>query len=139
MKLNINILFIVVQVAGIFAAAAAADVRADHPLGHKRAGVQSLAPMSAADLILAAANVNLLASRGAHQDACHYNAPYGCSDGYCWKSCGPRGSGQWCWLAANNGVGAWIKCTTFHQCNLNLNFGCGKNCKQGSKACGCSC
>ncbi|KAF5177532.1 hypothetical protein FRX31_032882 [Thalictrum thalictroides] len=164
MKLNIIILFIAVQLAGIFAAAIsnsaaecgslavmstkhlpasinAADVRkcADHPLGHKRSGVQSLAPMSNDDLIVAAANVNLLASGEVQADACYYDAPYGCSNGYCWKDCGPAGRGQWCWLAANGGAGDWTKCSTYDQCRVVPGADCGRNCKQGSNACGCNC
>ncbi|KAL5697302.1 hypothetical protein ACHQM5_030854 [Ranunculus cassubicifolius] len=116
------------------------DVRtcADHPLGHHRSGVQSLAPMRKADLSVAATNANRVGSGMVQPDKCYYKAPYGCSDGYCWKACGPGGSGQWCWLAANNGVGNWIKCSTYEQCSLG-GAGCGKNCRPGSHSCGCSC
>ncbi|KAL5725714.1 hypothetical protein ACHQM5_008830 [Ranunculus cassubicifolius] len=159
MKATVIIFFIVIQLAGIFAARisntasakcgslgvmstdnlpegiTSAYIRpcADHPLGHKRAGVQSLAPMSKADLASRMVQVQ--------PDACYYDAPYGCTDGYCWASCGRRGSGQWCWLAINQGVGAWLKCSSFQQCagSAAANSGCGQNCKEGSKACGCSC
>ncbi|KAL5697303.1 hypothetical protein ACHQM5_030855 [Ranunculus cassubicifolius] len=155
MKVIVSILFIVVQLAESFAAPVSdsaskcgslgvmssnnlpeginpADVRtcADHPLGRNRSGVQSLAPMSNADLSVAATNTD--------PDACYYKAPYGCSDGYCWKSCGPGGSGQWCWLAAGGGAGQWVKCSTYEQCSLG-GADCGRNCKPGSHSCGCSC
>ncbi|KAF5180909.1 kinase domain protein [Thalictrum thalictroides] len=171
MKLNIiSILFIAVHLVGVFAASDisnsaaeycgslgvtstedlpasinAADVRicADHPLGHKRSGVQSLAPMSNADLTAAAANNanNFLAFRGIHLDACFFEAPFGCSNGFCWRVCGPAGSGQWCWIASNGGAGDWTKCSSYLDCrDKNApSFDCGRNCKQGSKACGCSC
>ncbi|KAL5725715.1 hypothetical protein ACHQM5_008831 [Ranunculus cassubicifolius] len=157
MKAILSILFISIQLAGIYAAisnnAAAkcgflgvmsnndlpegitsADIRtcADHPLGHRRTGVQSLAPMSEADFV----------SRMGQPDACYFAAPYGCSNGYCWSSCGDSGRGKWCWLATNRGAGDWLKCTTHQQCdqrNAAANSYCGVNCKAGSKACDCSC
>ncbi|KAL5698475.1 hypothetical protein ACHQM5_029507 [Ranunculus cassubicifolius] len=95
--------------------------------------------MSNANLAEAAINAFYLASRITKLGACYYESPYGCSDGYCWSSCGPSGSGQWCWLASNDGIGDWLKCAYFTQC---VNVGtstCGKNCQAGSKACGCSC
>ncbi|KAL8810444.1 MAG: hypothetical protein Q9200_002571 [Gallowayella weberi] len=45
---------------------------------------------------------------------CWFGASYGCSKGYCWKSCGTRG--QWCWLATNNGAGPWFKCSNDQMC-----------------------
>ncbi|KAL5698476.1 hypothetical protein ACHQM5_029508 [Ranunculus cassubicifolius] len=95
---------------------------------------------------LAEANVNAFyrTSRILQLGACRYDAPYGCTGGYCWAYCPPLGAGQWCWLAADNGYGAWLRCATWDQCNVQgsasvYNPSCGNNCQQGSNACGCSC
>ncbi|OQE18681.1 hypothetical protein PENSTE_c017G07071 [Penicillium steckii] len=59
----------------------------------------------------------------------------GCSaHGYCYKSSGQPGSGEWCWTAKNNGFGSWIGCNTVDDCSEG--DGCGAG---GCKACGCSC
>lgn len=41
---------------------------------------------------------------------CYHDAPFGCTDGYCWKQCGVAGSGQWVSLAAHHS-----RCYPFHQ------------------------
>ncbi|UPX19194.1 uncharacterized protein EKO05_0009463 [Ascochyta rabiei] len=69
--------------------------------------------------------------------ACYSGAPYGCDKGYCWKICGD--GGQWCWTALGDGGGAWRTCSVWSQCSDSQDHKCGKNCKEGSKACGCSC
>ncbi|KAH9882683.1 hypothetical protein J1614_000919 [Plenodomus biglobosus] len=67
--------------------------------------------------------------------ACWWDAPLGCTDGYCWKSCG--NPGEWCWTAYNNGVGDWARCGRAGDCQAS--DACGQGCKSGDKACGCSC
>lgn len=58
---------------------------------------------------------------------CWYGKYYGCSDGWCYSKCGQPG--QWCWLAANRGEGAWLKCTNDNQCSpKNTGVGCGSRC-----------
>ncbi|KAL8815161.1 MAG: hypothetical protein Q9223_005680 [Gallowayella weberi] len=47
-------------------------------------------------------------------ERCWYGSPYGCSNGFCYRSCGS--AGEWCWLAANNGNGAWLTCGSDNQC-----------------------
>ncbi len=67
---------------------------------------------------------------------CWYGAPYGCSKGYCWKSCSQVG--DWCWLASNDGNGGWLGCSNDNHCAPASTQGsaCGKgNCHD----CGCSC
>ncbi|KAK4169893.1 hypothetical protein QBC43DRAFT_329466 [Cladorrhinum sp. PSN259] len=67
---------------------------------------------------------------------CYYGAPFGCSKGYCWKQCGPSGSGQWCWTATNGGYGDWSSCSNNQQCSEAQACGIGGS---DCKACGCSC
>ncbi|KAK0712213.1 hypothetical protein B0T21DRAFT_352453 [Apiosordaria backusii] len=71
---------------------------------------------------------------------CYYDKPYGCGRGNrCFQQCGVSGSGQWCWLAANHGMGDWVGCSLDEQCNsVNTDWGCGVG-GQDCKACGCSC
>ena len=114
------------------------DIRmcADHPLGRNRtldeAEGASLAPVDPNDAHVLArtpSSLNTLEER-----SCNYKAPYGCSGGYCWKSCGKNG--VWCWTASKGGVGAWAKCSKFEDCGtVGIYFGCGKACA----SCGCSC
>lgn len=122
-----------------------AEVRTclEHPLkgAHERhAG--SLAPLdnaqieaavSAYDRRLASAPTPELGALEAR--ACYYEAPYGCSDGYCWKACGSAGDGKWCWTANNLGWGSWITCHTYNDCG-STTYSCGQG---GCDACGCSC
>ncbi|KAK1993560.1 hypothetical protein LX36DRAFT_615676 [Colletotrichum falcatum] len=71
--------------------------------------------------------------------SCYYNAPYGCSGGYCWKTCGDPGDGKWCWTATNGGLGSWNQCSTYVDCSTNsITAGCGKGCLKPG-VCGCSC
>ncbi|CRG83198.1 hypothetical protein PISL3812_00548 [Talaromyces islandicus] len=66
---------------------------------------------------------------------CWTGAPVGCSkNGYCYKSCGASGSGEWCWTALNGGLGDWKVCNSDEDCSSNDDCGAG-NCKE----CGCSC
>ncbi|KAH7027953.1 uncharacterized protein B0I36DRAFT_433113 [Microdochium trichocladiopsis] len=67
---------------------------------------------------------------------CYHDAPFGCTDGYCWKQCGATGSGQWCWTAGNGGFGEWIGCSTNQQCNQQQDCGVGPG---DCGSCGCSC
>ncbi|KAI1460256.1 hypothetical protein F4805DRAFT_454683 [Annulohypoxylon moriforme] len=100
------------------------DVRkcAKHPLGNSRVkGEGSLAPEDGTD------DAATLQAR-----ECYYDAQYGCTDGYCWKSCGQPG--QWCWAAQGDGTGPWVQCASYKDCGTQ--FACGKGC--GEK-CGCSC
>ncbi|OAA70175.1 hypothetical protein LEL_09991 [Akanthomyces lecanii RCEF 1005] len=109
---------------------------ADHPLGRNRTldvtGGASLAPWSEGE---SASDNNPLQSR-----ACKREAPYGCADGYCWKACGDKRKGYWCWTAGNWGKGGWNKCKRWQNCQPNddANFGCGRNCRRPG-VCGCSC
>jgi hypothetical protein len=64
--------------------------------------------------------------------ACETKAPYGCSDGYCWKVCG--GAGEWCWTAANGGFGDWLTCNQWNDCGT-VTYACSRLCD----SCGCSC
>ncbi|PTB41692.1 hypothetical protein M441DRAFT_192721 [Trichoderma asperellum CBS 433.97] len=74
--------------------------------------------------------------RHLNERSCYFEAPYGCSRGWCWKAC-DQGSGKWCWAAANSGYGSWKKCTTYADCGTdNSAFGCGRLC---GVQCGCSC
>lgn len=71
-----------------------------------------------------------------HKRDCWFDAPVGCSKGYCWKTCGARGSGKWCWTAENEGYGDWISCNTDEDCSAAAACGVGgKDCT----ACGCDC
>ncbi|KAJ8095358.1 hypothetical protein PM082_023128 [Marasmius tenuissimus] len=77
------------------------DVRkcADHPLGGKprqNAQWESLAPMESN----LSNRSSIIDARAAQK--CEYDAPYGCSGGYCWSTCGVAGSGTWCWTAAGD-------------------------------------
>lgn len=72
---------------------------------------------------------------GRAAQACWWDAPLGCTNGYCWKSCGK--AGEWCWTAYNNGVGDWARCERAEDCNSEE--ACGQGCKEGDKSCGCSC
>ncbi|RBR25332.1 uncharacterized protein FIESC28_01769 [Fusarium coffeatum] len=115
---------------------------ADHPMGRNRtldpAEGASLAPMTEEEDLepdtTPAAGASLFEER-----ACYYKAPYGCSRGYCWKSCGKSRSGQWCWTASAGGGGPWNKCDKFEDCGTNrITQACGNSCWV-SRACGCSC
>ncbi|PGH06088.1 hypothetical protein AJ79_06622 [Helicocarpus griseus UAMH5409] len=65
---------------------------------------------------------------------CWYKEPVGCTDGWCWKTCGEGGSGKWCWTAAADGNGDWLKCNAASDCSAAAACGVG-NCD----ACGCDC
>ncbi|KAG7090593.1 hypothetical protein E1B28_009698 [Marasmius oreades] len=109
----------------------ASDVRkcADHPIKHedRRKTWESLAPF---DNTTAAST---LTTR--NDDACYYDAPSGCSGGYCWKACGTPGDGKWCWTAAGDGSGKWLTCKSYAECNPKASCGKGIGCA----SCGCSC
>lgn len=64
--------------------------------------------------------------------ACWWGKSAGCTDGYCWKSCGSRG--EWCWTAINSGYGDWQTCSSDSNCKTSMACGRG-DCKK----CGCSC
>ncbi|POR32174.1 Uncharacterized protein TPAR_07615 [Tolypocladium paradoxum] len=122
------------------------DVRkcADHPLGRDRdlatasmptTGDLSSAPAAADNLPAEttpndAGNSGLTALEGR---ACEKAAQFGCSKGYCWKTCG--NNGEWCWTARNGGSGSWYTCNSWHECGTEDSYACGKFCS----SCGCSC
>ncbi|KAB2571286.1 hypothetical protein DBV05_g10042 [Lasiodiplodia theobromae] len=119
--------------------ALAGEVRkcADHPLGNNRPfGGTSLAPLDDSDDFDDSddsgnsTDVSADAS-GLQARDCWYGSEYGCTDGYCWKTCGD--GGRWCWTANNGGNGPWRTCASWRDCKKK--FDCGKNCK----SCGCSC
>lgn len=119
MKL-INLLFTAVQIA----VALSAD-----PSGRASPQNDGRGTIDATDL---AKRENILEAR-----ACWNGAAYGCSrDGYCWRKCGS--AGEWCWLAADNGSGPWLKCVDKNQCAPGAigTASCGKG---DCDACGCSC
>ncbi|KAK2592410.1 hypothetical protein QQS21_009893 [Conoideocrella luteorostrata] len=112
---------------------AASDVRmcAEHPLGRNRsldpAKGASLAPLENGDKTVLDNPLNSPDKR-----ACYTKAPYGCSGGYCWKSCGNKG--EWCWTAGAWGAGSWAKCKRFQDCGTGgINFGCGKEAPYDSR------
>ncbi|KAM0271112.1 hypothetical protein ACHAQH_009199 [Verticillium albo-atrum] len=100
---------------------------ADHPNGHDRIldpeQGASLSPMP--DGAVAVADTTSVPSSFAlGERACYTSAPYGCSGGYCWKSCGNKAKGEWCWTAANGGLGAWKTCGRWQDCGEgSINFG----------------
>ncbi|KAK2764264.1 hypothetical protein FQN54_008956 [Arachnomyces sp. PD_36] len=109
----------------------------NHPLGRERHLERaSLAPKEAderepSEMGWSPNNSNGLETL--EQRACEHDAPYGCSDGYCWKVCG--GAGEWCWTAANGGLGDWLTCSQWNDCGQHTYF-CGRGfCDD----CGCSC
>ncbi|KAJ5976201.1 hypothetical protein N7481_009908 [Penicillium waksmanii] len=108
-----------------------ADVRkcVEHPHGHDRGDLNagSLAPFGDEEKKNPTSS---LTERAA--DACYNAAPYGCSKGYCWASCGDKG--EWCWTARKGGYGAWYTCKTFHDCGYT-----GYSCGRGGVSGGCSC
>ncbi|EPS45141.1 hypothetical protein H072_924 [Dactylellina haptotyla CBS 200.50] len=122
------------------------DVRkcADHPLGrHRDLKNASLAPMNAEFIKRSQNNPEITADTviatlfGRKASKCYYGAPYGCTDSYCWKSCGANG--EWCWTASSGGLGQWKACSSFRDCSDSPGFACGAGCSGKSKACGCSC
>ncbi|KAK6533668.1 hypothetical protein TWF694_002601 [Orbilia ellipsospora] len=124
----------------------ASDVRrcADHPLGRDRdLKNASLAPMDAEFTKRSQNNGEMTADTviahlsGRSAQACFFGAPYGCTKGFCWKSCGKNG--EWCWTANQGGLGQWQACSTFGDCAPSSNYACGAGCTGKSKACGCSC
>ncbi|KAI1379484.1 hypothetical protein F4677DRAFT_464780 [Hypoxylon crocopeplum] len=104
----------------------------NHPLkSHSRVkGRGSLAPMGAAGVLEGTGYDN--ATSLIQPRDCRYDAPFGCADGYCWKSCG--NPGEWCWTARNQGLGAWYTCNPYQDCGSDT-YDCGRNCDK----CGCSC
>ncbi|OAA49718.1 hypothetical protein ISF_09421 [Cordyceps fumosorosea ARSEF 2679] len=66
---------------------------------------------------------------------CWYGQPVGCNrHGYCYKSCGPPGTGMWCWTAQRDGFGPWERCSKGSDCSGTMGCGAG-----GCKGCGCGC
>lgn len=61
--------------------------------------------------------------------ACWWGPPwFGCSDNYCWTSCGDyTKDGSWCWLAINYGKGEWARCSVSSQCEVG-GLACGGRC-----------
>ncbi|KAL6858135.1 hypothetical protein ACO1O0_005588 [Amphichorda felina] len=139
MKFTI-VTLLALNAAGVFASPAAKDVCGDLgvmevDLSNLPEGVDPTKIRTCADHPSKLSSENeenspLLAKRD-----CWYGKTPGCSkDGWCYKSCGDAGSGQWCWAAENGGLGDWISCSSDSQCSQNM--ACGKgNCD----ACGCSC
>ncbi|KAI2603099.1 uncharacterized protein GGS25DRAFT_79978 [Hypoxylon fragiforme] len=66
---------------------------------------------------------------------CWYGKPSGCTNGYCWKSCG---NGPWCWTARSGGFGDWYTCSKDSDCKTA--YACGQVAGDGKcDSCGCSC
>ncbi|KAF2142699.1 uncharacterized protein K452DRAFT_307639 [Aplosporella prunicola CBS 121167] len=107
----------------------AANVRkcANHPLGRNRPLAEtSLGPMEDS-------NDTSVEAPSLQARDCWFGAEYGCTKGYCWRTCGTVGKGTWCWTASDGGTGPWYTCKTYSDCNKSQP--CGKNCDK----CGCSC
>ncbi|KAG7090592.1 hypothetical protein E1B28_009697 [Marasmius oreades] len=110
----------------------ASDVRkcADHPIKHedRRKTWESLAPFDHVDT-----STGTLTTR--NENVCDYDAPSGCSGGYCWKTCeaGTPDEGKWCWTAAGDGSGNWLTCKSYADCSVNA------SCGIGCASCGCRC
>ncbi|THU83523.1 hypothetical protein K435DRAFT_871193 [Dendrothele bispora CBS 962.96] len=75
---------------------------------------------------------------------CWFGKPVGCTNGFCWKTCGNKGDGSWCWTASNKGTctgcGEWFTCSKDSDCNANMP--CGQDdptTPQKCDDCGCSC
>lgn len=117
---------------------------ADHPLGRNR----TLDPEKGASVKMIDDDEGDLADPDTtpapslhpfEQMACYTKASMGCSGGYCWKQCGNKIKGEWCWTANAFGAGAWRTCKRWQDCDTNnLRFGCGKGCLKPF-VCGCSC
>lgn len=96
----------------------------------------------AGDLIEAAKNSpeSNLDPNPKEKRACWYGDKYGCSDGYCYRVCGEKDDGNWCWVAIGGGNGPWLRCTIRNQCAPDavpaVSLGCGTG---ECDACGCSC
>ncbi|KAL1613955.1 hypothetical protein SLS54_010165 [Diplodia seriata] len=159
MKLNIRIMYAMTIFTPVFSAAISdaaaecgslgvmsldnlpegvdpADVRkcADHPLGSDPSmGESSVAPVvDESDGIAADANNDT--SPNLQARACWFGAArYGCTDGYCWKTCGS--GGKWCWTAKKGGIGEWYTCGNYRDCKEKWACGKGRDCD----SCGCSC
>ncbi|KAI0160970.1 hypothetical protein GGR52DRAFT_154080 [Hypoxylon sp. FL1284] len=65
---------------------------------------------------------------------CWYGKPFGCTEGYCWKSCG---DGPWCYTAHNDGFGDWYTCKSDKDCLES--YPCGQKAGGDCASCGCSC
>jgi len=67
---------------------------------------------------------------------CWYGKPFGCSKGYCYKTCGDAGS--WCWMADTQ-TKQWVGCGDDDRCRKEFLRG-RADCNLGPcKDCGCSC
>ncbi|KAI1774997.1 hypothetical protein F4818DRAFT_451936 [Hypoxylon cercidicola] len=67
------------------------------------------------------------------RDCWHGTKCFGCTEGYCWKTCG---DGPWCYTAYNDGSGDWYTCKSDGDCQESY------PCSQavgGGASCGCSC
>ncbi|RAL15150.1 uncharacterized protein BO97DRAFT_240129 [Aspergillus homomorphus CBS 101889] len=81
----------------------------NHPLGRNRQVKDaSLAPLDDAmnpSILTTNPAISAVETRSEtcvlEERACYKDAPYGCSGGYCWKTCGRRvvldGQEGWCW------------------------------------------
>ncbi|KAL7900570.1 hypothetical protein HDV63DRAFT_369092 [Trichoderma sp. SZMC 28014] len=108
---------------------------AKHPQGRNR----TLDLSEGASLPPALANNQSIANNSGaghlNKRSCEFTAPYGCSRGWCWKTCDQ--GGKWCWTAEGGGYGPWRKCASYTDCGTDdATFGCGQAC---GKQCGCSC
>ncbi|KAI9371050.1 hypothetical protein BJX61DRAFT_512793 [Aspergillus egyptiacus] len=116
----------------------------EHPLGRNRdVKGASLAPLDAVDDSFYNSTDSDTSPVEARSDglgtqeerACYHKAPYGCSRGYCWKACGDKEKGEWCWTAENLGWGDWDTCSSWRDCGVKT-YSCGRGCPF---SCGCSC
>jgi hypothetical protein len=118
-----------------------ADVRKceGHPLAHNfnSGGDSSEAPVNVNEN----QNSTQVQTRSSLEESaaqrCYKKAPYGCDGGYCWKSCGDKNKGEWCWTANKGGYGAWTTCSNWQDCGTTT-YACGAGCVT-SRSCGCSC
>lgn len=114
---------------------APSDVRmyADHPMGRERSDTSD-APVDAYIDTSALEYSNPLELQ---PRACSTHAPYGFSDGYCWKVCNSKFG--WCWTAFGRGFGSWRTCRSHKDCGTNnVTHTCARGCKDPG-LCGCSC
>ncbi|KAL0931075.1 uncharacterized protein CTRU02_213810 [Colletotrichum truncatum] len=106
----------------------------DHPLGPgaRPSAPPAQGPGGSAEAKRDAFGEMLVRQEGT--DACWYGDSTGCTNGYCWKTCGDKG--RWCWTAWNKGWGNWRTCSKSSDCKKNSDAEGGEG---GCKACGCSC
>lgn len=72
-------------------------------------------------------NIQVQQSKFSQQKVCDNGQPYGCYQGYCWKTCGDIVKGEWCWTSKQPEKKSRIQCKTWLECgDLFREFGCVK-------------